>query len=109
MSRPLTEAEERVVREAVARMRAGIMAVVFGIVGGTGLFLATAWLLVRGGADVGSTLSLLRHYFPGYSVTWSGSLVGFLYGAAVGALTGWATARVYNRIAALGGRSEEDA
>lgn len=90
--------------EAVARMRAGIMAVVFGIVGGTGLFLATAWLLVRDGENVGRTLGLLRHYFPGYSVTWPGTLVGFVYGALVGAVVGWITARVYNRVAARGER-----
>ena len=99
MSRPVTDAEERLVRRAVARMRAGIMAIVFGLVGGIVLFLATAWLLVRGGEDVGRTLGLLHHYFPGYSVTWPGTLVGFVYGALVGAIAGWVMAWIYNRIA----------
>ena len=100
MSRPLSEPEERLIEAAVARMRAGVMAIVFGMVGGLGLFVATAWLLVRGGPDVGRNLGLLRHYFPGYSVTWPGSLVGFLWGALVGGVTGWVLARIYNRIAA---------
>lgn len=104
----MTEPEERLIRDAVARMRAGVMAVVFGIVGGVGLFLATAWLLIRGGPNVGQTLGLLRHYFPGYSVTWPGTLVGLLYGALVGAVTGWITARAYNWIVAKGGRRGAD-
>jgi len=93
------EAREReLVRAAIVRLRASVMAVVFGWVGGCGLFAATAWLLVRGGPNVGQHLSLLRSYFPGYSVTWPGALLGFLYGALVGALLGWTIAWVYNRI-----------
>jgi len=68
--------------------------------GGTGLFVATAWLLVRGGENVGQHLSLLNNYFPGYAVTWPGALLGFVYGAGVGALLGWTIASIYNRVAA---------
>jgi hypothetical protein len=94
------EAREReLVRAAIVRLRARVMAVVFGWVGGCALFVATAWLLVRGGENVGQHLSLLHNYFPGYSVTWPGALLGFLYGAAVGALLGWTIAAIYNRIA----------
>lgn len=100
MTRPLNETEERLIESAVARMRAGVMAIVFGMVGGLGLFLSTAWLLVRGGPNVGQNLGLLRHYFPGYSVTWPGSLVGLLYGGLVGGVAGYVLARIYNRIAA---------
>ncbi|MBW3660463.1 MAG: hypothetical protein KY397_02370 [Gemmatimonadetes bacterium] len=99
MSRPLTGDEERLIEAAVARMRAGVMAIVFGMVGGLGLFIATAWLLVRGGEDVGRNLGLLSNYFPGYSVTWPGSMVGLLYGAMVGAIVGGSVAWIYNRIA----------
>ena len=79
-------------------MRARIMAVVFGMVGGTGVFLATAWLLVRGGIAVGLHLRLLGNYFPGYTVSWGGAFLGFLYGASTGAVLGYAVAWVYNRI-----------
>lgn len=99
MSRPLSEDEQRLIEASVARMRAGVMAIVFGMVGGVGLFLATAWLLVRGGPDVGRNLSLLRHYFPGYSVTWPGSVIGFFYGAVVGGIVGWCVAWIYHRVA----------
>ncbi len=95
----LTSREEKLIRAAVARMRAGVMAIVFGMVGGVGFFAATAWLLIRGGPRVGPTLGLLGNYFPGYSVTWPGAIIGFLYGAVVGGAVGWSMARVYNRVA----------
>ena len=41
--------ERALIRGAVVRMRARIMAVVFGTVGGTGVFVATAWLVLLAG------------------------------------------------------------
>lgn len=90
--------EELLISRAVARIRAGIMALVFGMVGGVGLFVATVWLLFRGGESVGPTLGLLGYYFPGYSVTPWGSIVGLVYGFVLGAIIGWSVARTYNRI-----------
>ena len=84
--------------DAVARLRASVMAVTFGLVCGTGLALATAWLLIRGGTPVGPHLSLLGQYFPFYRVSWPGALLGFVYGGAVGAALGWSVAWLYNRL-----------
>ena len=94
------EAEWALIGHAVARLRALVMAVVFGLTSGTGLFVATAWLVIRGGAQVGPTLGLLRNYFPGYAVTWPGAFVGFFYAAAVGGVVGWTVAFIYNQIVA---------
>ncbi len=80
----------------IARLRAGIVAVVTGMVTGFGLFAATLWLVIKGGPNVGQNLSLLRAYYPGYSVTWSGSLVGFAYGFLTGAVLGLCVASLYN-------------
>jgi hypothetical protein len=77
-------------------MRAGTVAVVTAIVTGFALFAATVWLVLKGGPNVGQHLGLLSAYYPGYSVTWSGSLVGFTYGALTGALLGWCVAWFYN-------------
>ena len=93
--------EEALLRAAVARLQAGILAITFGLVIGTGLFVATAWLLIRGGPDVGRTLNLLGNYFPGYRVTWSGSFLGFVYGALLGAVVGWSVGWIYNAVAGL--------
>jgi hypothetical protein len=75
------------------------MAVTFGLAGGTVLFVATAWLVIRGGDPVGPHLGLLGIYFPGYAVTWVGAVLGFVYGALVGGASGWLLAWVYNSVA----------
>lgn len=93
--------EEEWILSAVARLRAGVMAIVCGMFAGTGLLVATAWLVIRGGDRVGEHLGLLRNYLPGYSVTWSGALLGFVYGALFGGAAGWLTAWIYNRVAAV--------
>ena len=86
---------------AVARLRARAVAVVAGLFCGTGLFVATIWLVIQGGPNVGQHLALLDNYFPGYTVTWGGAFVGFFYGAIAGAVGGWCTAWFYNRIASM--------
>ena len=95
------EAEWALIDHAVARLRALVMALVFGLTAGTGLFIATAWLVIRGGEQVGPTLGLLRHYLPGYSVTWPGAFVGFFYLVVLGGVTGWVVAFIYNQIVAI--------
>ena len=87
------------VTRTIARMRAGIVAIVSGMVTGFGLFAATVWLLIKGGPNVGQNLNLLGAYYPGYSVTWPGSLIGLAYGALTGAVVGWCVASIYNLVA----------
>ena len=84
---------------AVARLKPGSVALAVGFLTGTGLFVATLWLLLRGGATVGPTLGRLGFYLPGYSVTWVGAFVGLAYGAGIGAAAGLVLAWIYNRLA----------
>ena len=102
----MTSAENptREVSRAVARIKAGIRALLFGTLGGGGLFLATVWLLIKGGPRVGEHLKLLGHYFIGYDVTWPGAFIGLFYGALVGGLFGWCIGMIYNRIVGLRGK-----
>ena len=86
------------VSRAVARIHAGVLALVCAILGGGGLFIMTIWLLIKGGARVGEHLNLLGQYFYGYSVTWFGSLVGLAWGIAVGGVLGWTIGEVYNLV-----------
>lgn len=95
------EAQLTLLRSAIARLRTSVMAVVFGFSGGTLLALATAWLLIQGGDPIGPHLGLLNNYFPGYTVTWPGVVIGFFYGFLTGGVLGWAIAWLYNRIADL--------
>jgi hypothetical protein len=93
--------EVRELTRAVVRLHANVLALVGAIVGGTMIFLMTAWLLIKGGPKVGLHLQLLGQYFWGYSVTWPGSFIGFLYGAFVGAAAGWIVGAVYNAVVGL--------
>ena len=93
---------EHEVTKAVARLKAGVWAVILGLIMGVGLFAMTAILLIEAGSEpdafTGFHLNLLGNYFPGYAVTWPGAFVGLLYGAAFGAIVGWSTAWIYNQI-----------
>ena len=98
MSEP---AKPQAISYAIAKIHANILALIFAVICGVGLFVMTVWLLIKGGEDVGSHLQLLGHYFIGYSVTWGGSLVGLLYGSIVGGISGWLIGWIYNLIVAL--------
>jgi len=87
--------------KAVARIQTKVLALVFALIAGLGLFLMTVWLLIKGGPGVGAHLNLLGQYFIGYSVTWKGSILGFCYGAVIGGIVGWAIGTIYNRIISM--------
>ena len=63
--------------------------------------VATNILVVKGGQNVGAHLQLLNQFFPGYSVTLAGSLIGACYGFAAGYVSGWIIAAVYNWVVLL--------
>ncbi len=89
---------EETVRTGIHRMHATAQGVVTGVMFGSGLFLATNFLVLKGGKDVGAHLSLLNQFFPGYQVTFVGSLVGFGYASVLGFLLGSVLATVYNTV-----------
>lgn len=80
------------------RMNALARGIVTGVLVGIGLFVATNWLVLKGGEQVGPHLALLSQFFPGYSVTFVGSVVGLAYGLVFGFVVGYGFARVYNWI-----------
>ncbi len=73
--------------------------IAFGLVLGGGLFLATLFLVIKGGPTPGQHLQLLGAFFPGYRVSVLGSLVGFVYAFVVGYALGRVIGEVYNRLA----------
>ena len=99
MSSETEKAQEAALARAVARLRGGVMALVFGMTCGVGLWIATVWLVIRGGHNIGAHLGLLRFYFPGYSVSWPGAFIGLAYGVLAGGVVGFALAWLYNRLA----------
>lgn len=100
----MTEAQknlEEVVLTRLLRLNATVQGVVVGIVAGLGVFVATNWLVIKGGDVVGPHLALLGQFFIGYRVTFVGSLVGFAYGFVGGFLIGYYVCRMYNWLADL--------
>ena len=92
-------ADDSVINEAVIRLNAKVLGVVTGLVLGFGLFMATNYLVLKGGAVVGPHLALLGQFFPGYRVSFLGSLIGFVYAFIVGFLIGAVLGAVYNQVA----------
>jgi len=89
----------------IVRFNSVMMGIVSGLLVGIVIFVATLWLVIKGGRRVGEHLSLLSHFFPGYSVTLLGSFVGLAYGLVVGFLIGFIIGRLYNYIVRLSERS----
>src|SRR5262245_4526551 len=81
-----------------------VLGFVVGILASLGLFVATVWLVVKGGSVVGPHLSLLAQFLPGYSVTYLGSIVGAVYAFALGYAGGWSIAWLYNKVVYFQGR-----
>jgi hypothetical protein len=82
----------------IVRLEAVVQGVAWGLVAGLGLFLATNWLVLKGGRVVGPHLSLLRQFFVGYEVTFIGSLIGFAWAFLCGFVAGYLVSIVYNRV-----------
>jgi hypothetical protein len=93
------ELEENQIEKAVILMNAKLLGIVLGFLSGVALFLATNFLVLKGGLHVGAHLGLLANFFPGYRVTFFGSIIGFCYAFAVGFLVGIVLGAVYNKIA----------
>jgi hypothetical protein len=92
---------ETLVLVRVVRLNAAIAGVVTGLLAGLALFVATNWLVLKGGPVVGPHLALLGQYFIGYRVSFVGSLIGFAWAFVLGFLVGAAVVAIYNRLADL--------
>src|SRR5499426_1788445 len=92
---------EKMVLTRLLRLNATVQAVVTGTVAGLAVFIATNWLVLKGGEVVGPHLSLLSQFFIGYRVTFIGSLIGFAYAFVAGFVIGYLVARMYNWVVDL--------
>jgi len=96
-----TRIEEEELLKEVIRLSRNVLGLTLGILFAVGIFLATNILVLKGGPAVGSHLQLLNQFFPGYRVTFGGSFLGAAYGFAVGYVSGWIIAAVYNWVVLL--------
>lgn len=99
--------EEKLLR-AVIWLNAKMLGLILGILFGLSIFIATNWLVIKGpeitpSGDyvVGPHLQLLSQFFIGYRVSFVGSIIGFIYGFAVGTFSGAVIGWIYNKIVDL--------
>ena len=90
---------ERALVPAFAKVDRFAMGAAVGTVTAAVLFLASLFLVVKGGPHVGRNLRLLGQYLPGYEASVRGALLGIPYGLVVGYLAGWTLAVVRNAAA----------
>jgi hypothetical protein len=94
--------EEQELQAALVRLNARAWGIAMGLLLGGGLFVATNVLVLKGGENVGQHLQLLGVFLPGYSVSFLGSLVGFVYLFVLGYIVGRFIGVVYNKMVELG-------
>jgi protoporphyrinogen oxidase len=87
---------DEVIEAAFARLDPLGLGIALGVVSGVGVFLATAVLLLKGGAVIGPNLSLLANYLLGFEVTWAGALIGLVEAGASGFVLGFFLASLRN-------------
>jgi hypothetical protein len=90
---------ENVVLTELLRLNATIMGIITGLLVALGIFVATNFLILKGGPNVGLHLNLLGQFFPGYTVTFMGSLIGAAYGFVTGFVIGYVVCAIYNWVA----------
>lgn len=87
---------ENIVKTRLTRLNAVVSGLVAGVIFGSVIFIATNWLLLKGGEPIGPHLALLGQFFLGYTVSFWGSIVGLFYGFVTGFIVGYAVAFLYN-------------
>ena len=99
--------EEKLFR-GLLRLNIKFLGLALGLLMGFAIFLATNWLVIKGGHItptgeyvVGPHLQLLSQFFIGYRVSFLGSIIGFFYGFALGTLCGAVIGLIYNKIVDL--------
>ena len=92
-----SQADDINLLDAAIRINTAMLSIVFGLAGGAVLWFSTYILLIQGGESVGTHLSLLSIFLPGYEVSYSGAWIGFLWGFFLGALMGWFVYWTYAR------------
>lgn len=100
--------EEEKLYSAVMMLNTKMLGLTLGILTGLVIFIATNWLVLKGGHIgpegkyiVGPHLQLLSQFFIGYKVSFTGSIVGSLYGFAFGTIFGTLIGWIYNTIVEL--------
>jgi len=97
--------EQEKLLSAVQTLNTKFLGLVLGILSGIIIFIATNWLVIKGGHIspegkyvIGPHLQLLSQFLIGYKVSFLGSIIGFFYGFALGTIFGTLIGWIYNKI-----------
>lgn len=100
-ARELETVVEKAFAEAFMKLDPGAFGISTGIISGLVLALLTLIVAISPTIDLGDKLWLLSQFFPGYSVTPSGSILGLFYGFLSAFALGWWFAFLRNAIVLL--------
>ena len=106
MAQPSSEAlrEEQLIKQAVVRLNGNVIGFVIGTIAALAVFVATNWLVLKGGEVVGPHMRLLDQFFWGYTVTFVGSFIGAAYSFVTGYVCGLLVSWIYNAVVSLRSR-----
>ena len=93
-----TQPDSQALEVALRKLNARAWGWAFGLMLGFGLCFATLFLVLKGGANMGQHLNLLGIFLPGYSVSWAGAFIGFIYLFVLGYGLGRLVGTVYNKL-----------
>ena len=93
--RPSDPADQLIV-QSLAKLDSTALGIALGLMAGLGIFVATNFLIYKGGDEIGPNLALLGQFFIGYEISFSGSLIGLMYGMIAGFVIGWLIATIRN-------------
>ena len=96
-----TDLTEELIVQSLAKLDGKALGIALGLLLGLGIFAATNFLIIKGGHVVGPNLALLSQFFIGYEITFSGSLIGMIYGLMAGFVIGWLIAVIRNFVVTI--------
>ncbi len=77
-------------------LRKRALGLALGLVWGLAIMFGTWWLLIF--SYRGEIISRLSQFYIGYSFTWGGAVIGFLWGFVDGFIGGFLIAWIYNLV-----------
>ncbi len=100
LAQRVVDASQPAVFEAPVFLISGVaLGSALGLLGALQLFLTTNWLVLRGTAHLSTNAALLANYLPGYTVSFTGSLIGGIQLFAVIFVAALVFSATYNLIA----------
>ena len=100
LAQRVVDASQPAVFEAPVFLISGVaLGGALGLLGALQLFLTTNWLVLRGTAHLSTNAALLSNYLPGYTVSFTGSLIGGIQLFAVIFVAALIFSATYNLIA----------